>query len=214
MGWGNWNSIIWFADPSLAFLAGVRNNPFVKVMRFTCGLAIAFGLSFPAGGQTPDTSAPAATTPVAGKKAPESAAKEKTDAGSASTGSPSNGSASAATKRRKRTTPAPAPAPDSGPRRIVVRNGGASEPSAQIVPGIAPAEATRQRQNAGRFLGSADDQLKQLAGRTLNTQQQETVGQIHNYMDGARSALKEGDVQRASTLAEKAHLLAEDLAKH
>jgi hypothetical protein len=33
-------------------------------------------------------------------------------------------------------------------------------------------------------------------------------------MDGARSALQEGDLRRASTLAEKAHLLADDLVKH
>jgi hypothetical protein len=114
------------------------------------------------------------------------------------------------TKHRKRTTPAP----DSGPRRIVVREGGASEPAAQIVPGMPPAEAARQRQNAENLLGSTGDQLKQLAGRTLDAQQQETVGQIRNYMEGARAALKEGDVQRASTLAEKGHLLADDLVKH
>jgi hypothetical protein len=64
------------------------------------------------------------------------------------------------------------------------------------------------------WLGAADGQLKQLAGRALNDQQQETVGQIHHYMDGARSALKEGDVGRASTLAQKAHLLSDDLVKH
>ena len=48
----------------------------------------------------------------------------------------------------------------------------------------------------------------------MDAQQQETVGQIRNYMEGARAALKEGDVQRAGTLAGKAHLLADDLAKH
>jgi hypothetical protein len=32
-------------------------------------------------------------------------------------------------------------------------------------------------------------------------------------MSGARSALQEGDVRRASTLAEKARLLADDLIK-
>ena len=79
---------------------------------------------------------------------------------------------------------------------------------------MTPAEATRQRQNAERLLGATGDQLKQLAGRPLDPQRQETVEQIRNYMEGARSALKEGDVQRASTLAEKAHLLAEDLVKH
>jgi hypothetical protein len=33
-------------------------------------------------------------------------------------------------------------------------------------------------------------------------------------MEGARGALQEGDERRASTLAEKAHLLADDLLKH
>jgi hypothetical protein len=79
---------------------------------------------------------------------------------------------------------------------------------------MTPAEATRQRQNAEQLLASTDDKLKRLAGRTLDARQQESVGQIRNYMDGARSALKEGDVRRANTLAQKAHLLAEDLVKH
>ena len=209
-------------------------------MRLACGLAMALWLSFPAAGmasrQGPAGSAnsagqvpaaPAAPaekartepapaeqvpaentptratnpeTPAAEKKAPEGVAKEKTDAGSAS----------GTTKRRKRS----ASAPDGAPRKIVVREGGASEPAAQIAPGMTPAEATRERQNAERSLGSTDDQVKQLALRTLDARQQETVGQIRNYMDGAHSALKEGDVRRASTLAEKAHLLAEDLVKH
>jgi hypothetical protein len=79
---------------------------------------------------------------------------------------------------------------------------------------MTPAEAARQRQNAEQLLGSTGEQLKQLSGRALSALQQETVAQIRNYMDGARSALQQGDLRRASTLAEKAHLLADDLAKH
>ena len=82
------------------------------------------------------------------------------------------------------------------------------------MPGMTPAEATRQRQNAEQWLALTDDQLKRLAERTLDARQQDTVGQIRNYMEGARTALQEGDVRRASTLAQKAHLLAEDLVKH
>jgi hypothetical protein len=196
-------------------------------MRLACGLAIALWLSSPAAGMAsghqepagansagqapaapaPAEQVPAENPPAAGKKTPESAAaKEKSDAGSASTGSVNT------TKKRRKPT-APAPPPDGGPRKVVVRKGGASEPTAQIVPGMTPAEATRQRQNAERLLSSTDDQLKQQAGRALDVRQQETVGQIRNYMEGARSALKEGDVRRASTLAEKAHLLATDLSK-
>jgi hypothetical protein len=120
------------------------------------------------------------------------------------------GSATRVRKRRKRA----APAPNGAPHKTVVREGGASEPAAQIAPGMTPAEATRQRHNAEQLLGATDDQLKRLAGRTLDAKQQETAGQIHNYMEGARSALKEGDVRRANTLAQKAHLLSEDLVKH
>ena len=181
-------------------------------MRLACGLAIALWLSFPAAGmasrqadpagsanaagQAPVAPAPAEkataqTAPVAVQNPPEGAAKKKTDAGSAS-----------------------ASAPDGAPRKIVVREGGASEPAAQIAPDIPPAEATRARQSAERLLGATGDQLKQLAGRTLDAPQQETVGQIRNYMNGARLALQEGDVRRASTLAQKAHLLSEDLVKH
>jgi len=193
-------------------------------MRFACGLAIALGLSFPAAGmawqqepagsansaeQAPPAPAPADKVPAekapAAAKASESVSKEKPDAGSGS----------ATTKRRQR----PAPAPDGAPRRIIVpriivREGGASEPAAQIAPDITPAEATQERHNAEQLLSATGNQLKQLAGRTLNAQQQETVGQIRNYMNGAHSALQEGDVRRASTLAQKAHLLAEDLVKH
>jgi hypothetical protein len=96
----------------------------------------------------------------------------------------------------------------------VVREGGATEPAEQIVPGMTPVEATRQRQNAEQWLASTSHQLEQLAARTLDARQQDTVGQIRNYMEGARTALREGDVRRASTLAQKAHLLAEDLVKH
>lgn len=190
-------------------------------MRLACELAIALVLSFPAAGmacaqeapgsaktagQTPaPVAAPSVkttpeTAPVAGQNASESLAKKKTDADSAS----------GTTKRRQRA----APAPDAAPRKIVVRQGGASEPAAQIAPDITPADATRERQSTEQLLGATGGQLKQLAGRTLDARQQETVGQIRNYINGARSALQEGDVRRASTLAQKAHLLAEDLVEH
>ena len=137
---------------------------------------------------------PADTAPAPEQKTAESAEKKQT---------------MARKKRRKRTV-----LPSGAPRKVVVREGGAREPAEQIVPGMTPAEAVQQRQNAEQWLTSTDGQLKQLAERSLNPQQQETVGQIRNYMEGARRALREGDVRRASTLAEKAHLLSDDLVKH
>ena len=154
--------------------------------------------------QVPAETTPAAPanpqTPDAGKTAPESVAKEKTDAGSSS-----------GNKRRRKHAPS---TPNGAPNKIVVREGGASEPAAQIAPGMTPAEASRQRHNAEQLLSATQDKLKGLAGRAMDARKQETLEQIRNYMEGARSALKEGDVRRASTLAQKAHLLSDDLVKH
>lgn len=169
--------------------------------------------------QAPAETTPAAPanppTPAAEKKEPDREVKQETDAGSAGEPStrgtsPSGTSSNRTRKHRKRI----ASATNGAPRRIVVREGGANEPAEQIVPGMTPVEATRQRQNAEQWLASTSNQLEQLAARTLDARQQETVRQIRNYIEGARTALREGDVRRASTLAQKAHLLAEDLVKH
>jgi len=203
----------------LAFFVRVRNNLFVTRMRLACGLVIALCLSLPvpamafspqeppttrAAGQASPAQAPAAqvpdSQPASMENRPEAATKK----------SDGTGVAKGNARHRKHI----AQAPNNGPRRVVVREGGANEPAAQIIPDLTPAEAARQRQNTEHWLGSTGDQLKQLAGRTLNGQQQQTLEQIRNYMGGAQSALLEGDVQRASTLAEKAHLLIEDLVKH
>jgi len=117
-------------------------------------------------------------------------------------------------KRHRPRKNARKPAPAGEPRKVVVREGGAVEPPAQIVPGLPPQQASQERQNAVELLSSTEENLKQLSGRILDSRQQETVAQIHNYVDGARSALKDGDTQRAHTLALKAHLLADDLVKH
>jgi len=154
-----------------------------------------------------DAAQPAPTKnepPAAEKEASESAAKK-----------PAEGATqSKSTKRGKVRKNASTPAPAGEPRKIVVREGGAIEPPAQIMPGLAPQEADQQRQHAVELLASAEGNLKQLAGRTLDSRQQETVAQVHNYVEGARSALKDGDAQRAHTLALKAQLLADDLVKH
>ena len=101
----------------------------------------------------------------------------------------------------------------SAPRKVVVREGGASEPAEQIVTGMTPEEAQRKRQDAEQLLGSAGDTLRRLASYSFSAEQQETVLQIRSYMVRAQAALKEGDLSRGHTLALKASLLADDLEK-
>jgi hypothetical protein len=205
-------------------------------MRIVCGFALVLGLTVPAvgmawhqdqaasaaaSGQPPSTPASVEAAPTEPAKPHSTTAEQDTseNANDKTTNAvPPSGTVGTMKKRRKRALSPPNPtlrkAPDGAPRKIVVREGGTSEPAAQIAPDISPDESARQRQQAEHSLGSTDDQLKQLAGRTLDAQQQESVAQIRNYMQGARSALKEGDVHRADTLAEKAHLLSDDLLKH
>jgi hypothetical protein len=116
-----------------------------------------------------------------------------------------------ARKRRKGRLPAVV---HSDQNTTVVPEGGAKEPPAQIAPGLAPDEAKRNRQEAEQWLTATDGQLKELANRHLSEPRQEVVSQVRNYQLGARSALKEGDLRRAHTLALKAHLLADDMIKH
>lgn len=103
---------------------------------------------------------------------------------------------------------------DGEPHKVVVHQGSVSEPRVQILPGLTEEEASHQRESAEQLLGAADTHLKELAARTLNLNQQGLTVQIRQYMDGARSALKESDFQRAHTLALKAYLLSDDLVKH
>ena len=204
-------------------------------MRIACGLAIAIGLSFVAagatrrqdpagavntGGQnpTPAPAEPPTEKPATGAApAPDRSVPEKTaNAESPSKVKDATSNPKAATNPASRSPKHhkhAAPPPGDGPKKVVVRQGGASEPAGQIAPGITPAEALRERQSVERLLGATDDQLRMLSGRTLDEKRQEAVGQIRNYLDQARLALKEGDLRRANTLAEKAHLLSDDLVK-
>ena len=184
-------------------------------MRLVRGLAIALGLSFPVMGAVSPQQDSSASANSTKQSATNTASKEGAPAKPIAAAVPA-----ASQKAPAKSAPKPGKSavattqPSDGPKKIVVREGGAREPAEQIAPDITPAEALRQRQNAEQWLGSADERLKQIAGHPLDAPQRETVGQIRNYMQDARSALKEGDVRRASTLAEKAHLLAEDLISH
>jgi hypothetical protein len=74
-------------------------------------------------------------------------------------------------------------------------------------------QADRQRRRTEQLLDATENNLREFAGRTINQNQQDTITQIRNYMAGARSALTNGDPQRARILALKARLLSDDLVK-
>ena len=219
----------------MAALFGAASN---SNMRFAAILAVALLIPLPparAAGVLQDSGSSSAQAPAAPPENPQPPATDQAQPDAANQKQPesnpeqtpakevekpspekppSGRSATGVHKRRSRAHKPSATTADGEPRKIVVHQGGASEPIAQILPGIAQEEASHQRENAEQLLSSTESNLKQLAARTLNPNQQDLVVQIRHYMDGARLALKETDTQRAHTLALKAYLLSDDLMKH
>jgi len=83
----------------------------------------------------------------------------------------------------------------------------------QLTGGSAAAKNSPQRANTERLLASTEKELKTTAARQLDSSQQETVKQIHQYEAQSRTALQAGDLELAHNLAVKAHLLADQLVK-
>jgi len=95
----------------------------------------------------------------------------------------------------------------------VVRNGSTAEPEVKFSPDITTDQQNRQRGKVNYLLTSTDDNLKKISTRQLTSAQQDSVKQIRTYMEQAKSALVEGDLQRGENLATKARLLSDDLVK-
>jgi len=123
--------------------------------------------------------------------------------------------ASAVNKAKKplRKRPAARQAP-SGPPKVVVKNGGTTDPAVNISPSVTQQQASSQRQNSGQLLAGTDANLKRISGHQLTTSQQDMVKQIQQYMEQAKAAGDAGDLEREHNLALKANLLSEELVKH
>ena len=97
------------------------------------------------------------------------------------------------------------------PPKIVVRQGGATEPSIQLAGGRVTGQASDQKNAAIQLLGQTEENLKKISGQQLSSEQQDTVTQIHQFMQQSKAAAANGDSERARNLAWKAELLSEDL---
>ncbi len=150
--------------------------------------------------QTPSgTPEPASETKP--QTAPDRPAKTKTTA------------ASKATPPRHRRRKKPVTPPSDGPTKVIVKNGGAPDPTVQLSPGVSPEQASRQRQSTDLLLSTTESNLKMLEGHPLNSSQQDMVTQVREYMKQAKASADAGDLQRAHNLAFKAKLLSDELAK-
>jgi hypothetical protein len=103
--------------------------------------------------------------------------------------------------------------PNSEPKKVVVRNGGAPEPTNQLIPGQSRDQASHSRQTIVQLLASTEENLKRASGRSLTQNEQAMVDQIRAFIAQANAALKVGDLQRGHNLAMKARLLSDDLLR-
>jgi hypothetical protein len=116
-------------------------------------------------------------------------------------------------KGKKHTQKTKAQDSSIGATKVVVPNGGATDPKIDLAPGLSRQQASEQQKDTDRLLAATEANLKKLSGRQLGSGQQATVEQVRTYMQQARSATDKGDIQGAHNLAVKAHLLSAELAK-
>ncbi len=93
-----------------------------------------------------------------------------------------------------------------------MRQGGTSDPSIQLAGG-ADGTTSHERDTANQMLAATEANLKKIAGQQLNSNQQDMVNQIRQFMEQSKAAVRDGDLERARTLAWKAQVLSEELVK-
>ncbi|MFY9790281.1 MAG: hypothetical protein WA474_21595 [Candidatus Sulfotelmatobacter sp.] len=99
------------------------------------------------------------------------------------------------------------------PAKVVVKDGGSDEPTIELTRGTSEQQASQQRYTTEQLRTATEENLKKLAGRQLTPSQQEMVTQIKQFMEQAKSAVADEDLERGHSLAMKAHLLSEELLK-
>lgn len=138
------------------------------------------------------------------KKKGSEGCKAASASGTGATSSP----ASSTTSPQAADPPAPKNCP---PPKIVVQQGGTSEPSIQLAGGPPGGQASQAKNNVTQMLDSTEGNLKKLSARQLSITEQDAVSQIHQFVDQSKAAVATGDTERARTLAWKAQTLSQDL---
>jgi len=171
----------------------------------------------------PSQSAPATQEQAPPQKEAQSSQQTTPEANNSATPKPSTHKTAQNRKRKGKTITqvksvhrpkTTTPSSSGEPGKVVVRNGGASDDVVHLSPGGSEEQNAHNRENTDQLLATTDVNLKRLSTRQLSPGEQSTVDQIHSYMRQAKSAADSGDLARAHTLAFKAHLLSDDLAKH
>lgn len=122
--------------------------------------------------------------------------------------------------------PAPAPLPESSspnvprpkpkkPASDQSTDSSADQPShpaaPQISPQMSPGDQATLEKKTAEDIAAAEANLAQSKNKPLSAAQQDLVDKIRSFLDQAHEASKSGDWARAQNLAQKAHLLSNEL---
>jgi len=154
--------------------------------------------------KAPATEPPPATTPTpapeikAQKPSPIKRRKSRSGNGQSQPSAATTKKPPAATPPAPSTTVAKAspPAPDAG--------------VGQISPDMSQSTASQTQQSTTQLLDTTEQNLRNL-NRTLSNDELDIVSQIRSYINQAKAALKDQDLERAHNLAAKARQLSEGL---
>ncbi len=132
---------------------------------------------------------------------PSVGGKTSTPLTNSAQGNPSNGKASKPKNSGSGNCPL---------QKTIVKQGGTSEPAIQLVgtPGGTP---SAQQRDTTQKLQSTEANLKKMESEKLDSNQQDMIKQIREFLHESKTATAAGDFDRASTLADKAKLLSEEL---
>jgi len=144
------------------------------------------------------------TTPPAPAPKPKKRVSKKPSAGVPAASNPAPGSTVA--------TNGTNPPPPSPPPKVVVRDGSAPEPTNQISTTMPVDKENETKLNTERSLQSTEKNLNGITWAP-SADQRLTIDQIKTYINQSRAANTDGDVVRASNLAQKARLLCDELLK-
>jgi hypothetical protein len=121
--------------------------------------------------------------------------------------------AAAGSEHEAAKNPSAAPSANCPPPKKVVPNGGTAEPTIRLVGGAKIGQGVDDHSTTEQLLGATEENLKKIAGRQLDTTQQETLNQINQFVEQSKAAVAAGDADRGHNLALKARLLSDELGK-
>ena len=114
---------------------------------------------------------------------------------------------------RKAPPAATPPATQSDKDKIIIEEGSKQDPAPPpLTADTSHDDATRLRQNTNQLITAAEYNLNNIH-RNMSTDEQAIVQHIRGFIEQSRQAMKDGDTERAHTLATKAQLMSDQLLK-